>query len=102
MPKPLENTQRYWAYSNYIVSISRLIEQTYPADSTLAQHMAAATGFAKLCRKGDIERDHVAVLLRHSWFTELLLNETRQSKNLLVYANPWTVVQCYYGGADIT
>ena len=94
--KPSENTQRYWVYSNYIVSISRLIAQAYPADSTLAEEIISSKGFQKLSRKGELNREEIAVLLRHSWFTELLLNETQKSKDLLIYANPWSMVQSYY------
>lgn len=96
LPKPSENTQRYWVYSNYIVSISRLIAQAYPADSALAGQITASKGFQKLSRKGEINRDEIAVLLRHSWFTELLLSEAQKSKDLLIYANPWSMVQSYY------
>ena len=78
--KPSENTQRYWAYSNYIVSISRLIAQVYPADSALAEKITSTKGFQKLSKKGEINREEIAVLLRHSWFTELLLNETQKIK----------------------
>jgi hypothetical protein len=94
--KPSQNTQRYWAYANYIVSISRLITQAYPVDSVLAGKITTSKGFQKLSRKGEIDKEHIAVLLRHSWFTELLLSETQKSEDLLLYANPWSMVQSYY------
>jgi hypothetical protein len=70
--------------------------QLYPADPALVGEITASKGFQKLTRKGDLDREAIAVLLRHSWFTELLLSETQKSTDLLIYANPWSMVQSYY------
>ncbi len=89
------NTSRYWAYSNYLIALERLLRQLYPSAEALVEKMAASAGFAKI-RRRQVARDRIAELLRNSWFTELLLAHSVEHQDLLPYATPWGMIQSYY------
>lgn len=92
----IDQTARFWAYSNYLIALSRLIESEYANTEALIQAMVSSNGLVKIYRGRNINFDMVAQSLRLSWYTELLLTKTIPHKDILPYATPWSMVQTYY------
>ncbi|HMR98239.1 MAG TPA: hypothetical protein PKE62_03210 [Anaerolineales bacterium] len=91
-----DQTARFWAYSNYLIALSRLIESEYTNTEDLIKFVTSSKGFAKIHRGKDVDLDAVAQSLRLSWYTELLLTKVIPHKDILPYATPWSMVQTYY------
>jgi len=97
MTSTVDNNARYWAYSNYLIALSRLLNQEYPSDSLLTTTIANSQGFKQLSRATpSLDQNTLSKTLRHSWFTELLLWEKVKYPNLLPFAIPWSMVESYY------
>jgi hypothetical protein len=92
----VNHNARYWAYFNYLASLSRLIHTEYPTPAHLAQTIARLRGFKAINRRNAVDIEEVGKLLRMGWLTELLLLESASYSPLLPYAAPWGMVQCYY------
>lgn len=91
-----DNTARFWAYSNYLIALSRLIDNEYQSQEDLAKAIVNSSGFQKIYRGTSINVDEIAQSLRLSWYTELLLSKTISYSDILPYATPWSLVQTYY------
>ncbi len=93
----VDNNARYWAYSNYLIALSRLLSQEYPTDCTLAIVIANSGGFKRLRRATpSIDQSALSKALRQGWFTEILLWKKAQYPDLLPFAVPWSMVESYY------
>ena len=93
----VDNNARYWAYSNYLIALARVIDQQYSSDIDLATAIAVSPGFQHLSRaSSSLDYNALSKTLRHSWFTELLLNEKMKYPELLPFAIPWSMVEAYY------
>jgi hypothetical protein len=93
---PPDNNARFWAYSNYLIALARLIHLEHPTINELNDSMARSPAYNKLLETPNVNRYELAKLLRISWSTELLLRETIKYGELLPYAIPWSMVQGYY------
>src|SRR5689334_19708813 len=91
-----DNTARFWAYSNYLIALSRLIDNEYQSQEDLIKVLVNSSGFQKIYRGTSINIDEIAQSLRLSWYTELLLSKTVSYSDILPYATPWSLVQTYY------
>ena len=91
-----DNTARFWAYSNYLTALSRLIECEHPSQVSLVNFIVKSKGFHKIFHGTSIPYDSIAKALRLSWYTELLLCKTIAYEEILPYATPWSMVQTYY------
>ena len=96
MANTVDHTARFWAYSNYLTALSRLIEWEHPSQAGLVNCVVASPGFQKIHRGTSINYESIAQSLRLSWYTELLLCKTASYHELLPYATPWSMVQTYY------
>ena len=91
-----DNTARFWAYSNYLTALSRLIECEHPSQANLVNCLVNSKGFHKIFPGVSVIYEDVAQALRLSWYTELLLYKTTSYEEILPYATPWSMVQTYY------
>jgi len=87
--------ERYHAYSNYLLAISTIINNEYDSleeivDLVISENDNQQVEFSnsKLTR--------ISQLLRNSWLTEILLNQTKDNEDLLQFSNPWSMVHSYY------
>ena len=62
-----DNTARFWAYSNYLIALSRLIDNEYQSQEDLVQVLVNSSGFQKIYRGTSINIDEIAQSLRLSW-----------------------------------
>ena len=91
-----QQNSRYNAYSNYLFSVSKLIEQEHLNPQTFAKNICGLAGFNRITRATSIAEVKLTEALRQCWFTELLLHEKKKYPALLPYAAPWSMVECYY------
>src|SRR5215216_6607404 len=96
MAYTIDNTARFWAYSNYLTALSRLIECEYPSQAVLVNSVVNSKGFPKINRGTSTDYQGIAQALRLSWYTELLLCKTTAYQEILPYSTPWSMVQTYY------
>jgi hypothetical protein len=96
MPDAARNLSRYRAYANYTIAFSRLAQQLYPSDEALVRQITGSAGFQKLPAPPRLDKNGLAKVLRHSWFTELAMIEAGKRPTSLFYTNPWCMVQSYY------
>ncbi|OGO18515.1 MAG: hypothetical protein A2Z14_19965 [Chloroflexi bacterium RBG_16_48_8] len=72
------------------------MNRKYASQDNLAKHLASLVGFRTIKARSIGNKDRIAELLRNSWFTELLFQETSKHLNLIQYQIPWSMVQAYY------
>ncbi len=89
------NNKRYWAYSNYLIAIDKILQQEYPNEKSLVDKTVKSRGFNKIQGK-NIDYEILGKILRHCWFTELLLAKKVPHSDLLRFALPWSMVEIYY------
>ncbi len=87
---------RYIAYLNYLLAAQRLVEHLYPTKSDLVKHLVNSRGYQRLTGYPTGDKGRVVELLHNSWFTQILLEETRQYPTLIPLNSPWSLVQSYY------
>lgn len=91
-----DQTARFWAYFNYIIALSRLIEAQHPSTHALVESIVRSSAYPKIWGRPLGTSNVVGQWLRLSWYTELLLTRIISHEELLPYAIPWSMVQVYY------
>lgn len=87
---------RYLAYRNYLDGVARLVTDLYPTDADLLRALAERRGYQVFKRQAQADPDAMGAILRHGWYTELLMRRTGQNLDLFPYAIPWSMVHAYY------
>jgi hypothetical protein len=95
-PKKTHAFHRYLAYHNYVHALARLVGQLYPTDADLIRTMASLRGFQVFKQSTSADLEDVAVALRHSWYTELMMRRTTDCDSMFPYAIGWSMVHAYY------
>jgi hypothetical protein len=96
MTQSTDNTARFWAYSNYLNALARLIEIEHPTQASLVNCLVTSKAFQKINHGPSVDYEGIAKALRLSWYTEILLYKTIPYQDILPYATPWSMVQTYY------
>lgn len=89
-------TARFYAYFNYLIALSQLINIEYPNHKIFVTKYTKTKGFKKICGKRLTNNIGLEKNLRLSWFNEILLLKKKNYDDLLPFSLPWSMVQCYY------
>ncbi len=87
---------RYLTYQNYLDAVARLIDGLYPSDEDLVRTLAGRRGFQVFARQAHTNLEDLAMVLRHGWYTELLMRTSAECPGVFPYAVPWSMVHAYY------
>ena len=93
---------RYLTYHNYLLALSRLLGDLYPSDADLAHALAGLRGYQVFDRTCPADPADLEMVLRHGWYTELLMRQVAGCLDAFPFNAPWSMVQAWFSSAGVT